>query len=118
MWFGRKQPKIGATGPETAKNVSNLPKNQFQDPKVTNLLGPEFVTFPVPRYLLVSQSSIPALQAMYGNYHVGVLRQRLDHWKLQFGAKWPKNNLQVEICIFKCNFTLSYETPLFQPSGL
>ena len=29
------------------------------------MYGPKFVSFRVPRYLLVSQSSIPALQAMW-----------------------------------------------------
>ena len=45
-------------------DIYNLPKIRFQDPKVIHLSGPKFVSFPVPRYLLVSQSSIPALQAM------------------------------------------------------
>ena len=67
----------------------------------------------MPRYLLVSQSSIPALQAM---------------WKLAcegtpatlgpLEAAKSEKYLQVEIITFKRSFALLCETLLLEPSGL
>ena len=45
--------------------TENFPKIKFQDPEVTNIYGPKFLSFRMPRYLLVSQSSSPTLQAMW-----------------------------------------------------
>ena len=72
--------------------------------------------FPVPRYLLVSQSSIPALQAMWKLACEGA-PATFGPLEAPISAKLPQN-------IFKWKVTLSNETsrsyvkpPLFEPSG-
>ena len=65
------------------------------------MYGPKFVSFRVPRYLLVSQSSIPALQAMWKLACEGT-PATFGPLEAPIWAKLPKN-------IFKWKSTLSNE---------
>ena len=64
--------------------------------------GPKFVSFRVPRYLLVSQSSIPALQAMWKLACEGTPAM-FGPLEAPISAKLPQN-------IFKWKSTLLNET--------
>ena len=63
--------------------------------------GPKFVSFRVPRYLLVSQSSIPALQAMWKLACAGA-PATFGPLEAPISAKLPQN-------IFKWKSTLLNE---------
>ena len=82
--------------------IENPPKIQFQDPKIINIYGTKIVSCPVPRYLLVSQSSIPALQAMWKFACEGT-PTTFGPLEAQISAKLPQN-------IFKWKSTLLNET--------
>ena len=58
------------------------------------------MSFPVPRYLLVSQSSIPALQAMWKLSFEGTLAT-LRPLEAPIWGRVAENDLQAKIIIFQ-----------------
>ena len=97
--------------------ISNIFLRKIRDPKITNIYDPKIVSFPMPRYLLRSQSSIPALQAMWRLAREGTPATS-GPLEAPISAKLPKNIFKWKSALLNETVVLSCGTPLFKPLGL